>query len=269
MRNIAIILCLICIGYYGWGSLEQWLIAPDDLAGNSKGVERGEVFPDAISNIVPVTNLSEYIKQQKHQTEIRESQLQEKVRLQKQLELQQPSEELQKLPSAPYQKPEINNDEFSSEEISSCWCIGPISNKLLPTINRSIESAKLLENVQVEAILSPDSYVVFIIPTTTQKGAQALVTQVRKQGYLKAHVISEGPLLNAVQLGSFSEELDAQEFLVKAKDRLKMKDLRVTRLIGHPTDKVNLIFTSLSDKQTETLKGLARRHGQTLHECVF
>ena len=265
MRNFAIILCLICAGYYGWESFEQWLVASEPQIGNTKETVRSEVFPNAMSNIVPVSNLSEYIKQQRNEAALRESERQEQERLQAELQQKKASENLSKQTFAPLKKPE----ELSEEPLNSCWRIGPIANKSLPAINRSIESAKLLEKVQVEAVLSPDSYVVFIIPTTTQKGAQALATQVRKQGYRNAYVISEGPLLNAVQLGRFSEEEQAQKFFEEAKDRLKMMDLRITQQIGRPTEKVNLIFSSLSDKQTEALKGLARRHGQTLRECEF
>ena len=250
MRNFAIILCLICAGYYGWESFEQWLVASEPQIGNTKETVRSEVFPNAMSNIVPVSNLSEYIKQQRNEAALRESERQEQERLQAELQQKKASENLSKQTFAPLKKPE----KLSEEPLNSCWRIGPIANKSLPAINRSIESAKLLEKVQVEAVLSPDSYVVFIIPTTTQKDA---------------YVISEGPLLNAVQLGRFSEEEQAQKFFEEAKDRLKMRDLRITQQIGRPTEKVNLIFSSLSDKQTEALKGLARRHGQTLRECEF
>ena len=57
------------------------------------------------------------------------------------------------------------------------------------------------------------------------------------------------------------------EFLESAKARLKMNDLRMTRIIGSPTDKVNLIFAALSDEQINALKGLAKKHGQVLSEC--
>ena len=265
MRNFAIILCLICAGYYGWESFEQWLVESDPQVRNGKEAVRSEVFPEAMSNIVPITNLSEHIKQQREQAALREQKRQEELRLQKELQEKKDAEQAPKPIPVPVLKPE----EITEESQNICWRIGPVSNKSLPAINRSIESAKLLENVRVEAVLSSDSFIVFIIPTTTKRGAQALANQVRKQGYRSAYVISEGPLLNAVQLGRFSEEAQAQKFFEEAKDRLKMRDLRLTRQIGKPTDKVNLIFTSLSDKQTDTLKGLARRHGQTLRECEF
>ena len=263
MRNLAIILCLLCAGYYAWDALEDWLAVQDVPTSKSVAAKPSELFPEAMKNIVPVSNLSEYIADKRAYAE-REQAQQEQERLQRRQIEEMQAAAMEQKNTQPIYKPEIIN---ADHDPSYCFVMGPVSSQHLPSINRSVESAKLLEVVRVEAVLSPDRYIVFIIPTTTQKGAQALVNQVRRQGYRSALVITEGPLLNAVQLGSFSHESQAQQFYEEAKNRLKMSDLRMTRLIGTPTNRVNLIFSSLSQEQVKALQNLARKHGQGLREC--
>ena len=117
--------------------------------------------------------------------------------------------------------------------------------------------------------MSADSYVVFTIPATTSKGSRALANQIRRQGYPSAKVVESGPLLNAVELGRFKVEEQAQDYLQSAQQKLKMNDLRLTRMIGSPTNQVNLIFGAVTEQQAAALKKLAAQHKQSLQKCDF
>ena len=270
MRALAIILCLLCVVIYAWDGLKDWVMEPQEVAGHYTDRAQQEVFPEAMGNIEPVQNLQDYIEQyQKKAQKISAPVVLEKPDQEKEKDLIEDSAAQKNFDSLSQNLPieKVGSEVVLTDQLPVCYKMGPLSRRVLPAINRSIESAKLLEVVRVESVLSADSHVVFIIPTTTQKGAAALADQVRKKGYRSASVIHSGPLLNAVQLGSFSTQEQAQQFLESAKARLKMNDLRMTRIIGSPTDKVNLIFAALSDEQINALKGLAKKHGQVLSEC--
>ena len=58
-------------------------------------------------------------------------------------------------------------------------------------------------------------------------------------------------------------------FFEQAKARLNMSDLRVTRMIGQPTEQVNLIFSSLTDSQVQALRRVCSENRQTLQSCEF
>ena len=272
MRNFAIILCVICAGIYGWDAFEKWLDMPDETS-LSKGAashKQPEVFPSAMKNIIPIDDVNQYITREKALSEQkvqRQEQLRQALQEQQQKQLEQAKNARSSVPPIPV--PNQNSVELRTEPQSFCFKIGPVSTAKLPSINRSIERAGLLEAVRVESILSADSFVVFIIPTTTQKGAQALAQQMKKRGFQNASVITKGPLLNAVQLGVFSNEEQAQLFFEQAKARLNMSDLRVTRMIGQPTEQVNLIFSSLTESQVQALRRVSSENRQTLQSCEF
>lgn len=272
MRNFAIILCVICAGIYGWDAFENWLDMSEEASLSSSGVshKQPEVFPSAMKNIVPIQDVNQYIAREKALSEQKlqkQEQLRQALQEQQQKQLEQEKNARSSVPPIPV--PNQNSVELRTEPQSFCFKIGPVSTAKLPSINRSIERAGLLEAVQVESILSADSFVVFIIPTTTQKGAQALAQQMKKRGFQDATVITKGPLLNAVQLGVFSNEEQAQLFFEQAKARLNMSDLRVTRMIGQPTEQVNLIFSSLTESQVQALRRVSSENRQTLQSCEF
>lgn len=270
MRALAIILCLLCVVIYAWDSFKDWVMDPQEAVIHNTDRVQQEVFPEAMSNIEPIQNLQGYIEQYRKQAQqMSSSAVLEKLDQEKEKDLIEESTVQENFDSLSQNLSieKVESELVLTDQLPVCYKIGPLSRRVLPAINRSIESAKLLEVVRVESVLSADSHVVFIIPTTTQKGAEALADQVRKKGYRSANVIHSGPLLNAVQLGSFSTQEQAQQFLENAKARLKMNDLRMTRIIGSPTDNVNLIFAALSDEQINALKGLAKKHGQVLREC--
>ena len=142
-----------------------------------------------------------------------------------------------------------------------------LSQKALPAINRSLQSAGLLEAFQIESELSADRYVVFIVPSATRKGAEILARQIKKQGFASARVITEGPLHNAVQLGSFNSEQQAQTYLEESAKKLDMTALRVSRIIGKATGRVSLVFANLNEKQEQSLRRIAQQHGFKLASC--
>lgn len=266
MRTIAILLCFICAGYYGWEALEDWLAEPQKPI--QKISAQAEVFPSAMQHIVPIKDIESYVDQE------RRSAYEERMAQQEKQKREVLAREKEQLTEAKENKPLPIPIAETPEEVSMatevvCFKMGPLSTKALPSINQSIEKAGLLESVRIEPVLSPDSYVIFIIPTTTRKGADALMKQVKARGYSSAHVIASGPLMNAVQLGRFSNQKTAQIFYEEAQTKLKMKDIRLTRLIGQPSDKVHLIFSSLSEQQTTVLEGIAQRHRQHLYDCQF
>ena len=272
MRNFAIILCVICAGIYGWDAFENWLDMSEEASLSSSGVshKKPEVFTSAIKNILPIKDVNQYNSREKALSEQKlqkQEQLRQALQEQQQKQLEQAKNARSSVPPIPV--PNQNSVELRTEPQSFCFKIGPVSTAKLPSINRSIERAGLLEAVRVESILSADSFVVFIIPTTTQKGAQALAQQMKKRGFQNASVITKGPLLNAVQLGVFSNEEQAQLFFEQAKARLNMSDLRVTRMIGQPTEQVNLIFSSLTESQVQALRRVSSENRQTLQSCEF
>lgn len=55
MRTVAILLCLICAGYYGWEAFEGWLVEPQKPV--QKSSAQAEVFPSAMQHIVPIDDL--------------------------------------------------------------------------------------------------------------------------------------------------------------------------------------------------------------------
>ncbi len=267
MRTVAILLCLICAGYYGWEAFEGWLVEPQKPV--QKSSAQAEVFPSAMQHIVPIDDLENYVKQERLAASEEKKALEEKQREAEELAKQEKQlVEAKKAEPLPIPIPQPQKETGITEE-TVCFRMGPLSTKALPSINRSIEKAGLLETVRVESVLSADSYVIFIIPTTTLKGAEALMKQVKKQGYPSARVIESGPLMNAVQLGEFSDPDRAQTFFEEALNKLKMNDIRLTRLIGEPSGKVHLIFSSLSEQQTRALKNVAQKHGQHLYNCQF
>lgn len=267
MKNIAIFLCLICVGYYGWDAFDQWIRVPQQSGQIEVTGTKGEVFPSAMQHIVPINDFASFLKKERGlAAQIQAEKILEQER-QRELDLKKLEPSTMTTTQIPIAMPEKIGDDLNSASEPICYKIGPILTKDLPSINRSIQVAGLLEAVSVEPVLLPDSYVVFIIPTTTQKGAWALLQQIKKKGYQNAYVIKSGPLLNAVQLGSFTSEAKAQIFYEEALNKLRMTDIRMTRLIGEPSNKVNLIFSAITDKQTAELRRLAQKYGQNLQDC--
>ena len=202
MRAMAIILCLLCVVIYAWDGLKDWVIEPQEVSAHYTDRAQQEVFPEAMGNIEPVQNLQDYIEQyQKKAQKISAPVVLEKPDQEKEKDLIEDSAAQKNFDSLSQNLPieKVGSEVVLTDQLPVCYKMGPLSRRVLPAINRSIESAKLLEVVRVESVLSADSHVVFIIPTTTQKGAAALADQVRKKGYRSASVIHSWPLLNAVQ----------------------------------------------------------------------
>ena len=66
MRNFAILLCLICAGYYGWDAFRDWLELPEEsYVANDQTKKADEIFPSAMKNITPVKNVQNYIEEQR------------------------------------------------------------------------------------------------------------------------------------------------------------------------------------------------------------
>ena len=66
MRNFAILLCLICAGYYGWDAFCDWLELPEEsYVANNQTKKADEIFPSAMKNITPVKNIQSYIEEQR------------------------------------------------------------------------------------------------------------------------------------------------------------------------------------------------------------
>ena len=258
MRNFAILLCLICAGYYGWDAFRDWLELPEEsYVANDQTKKADEIFPSAMKNITPVKNVQNYIEEQRRNAQ------QKAKAIEQQEQIKQTQEDEAE------EKPVETVAALAQDQSALCFKLGPLSTRNLPAINRSIEAFGLLEAVRVESVLSADSYVVFTIPSTTSKGARALANQIRRQGYPSAKAVDSGPLLNAVELGRFKSEEQAQDYLQRAQQKLKMNDLRVTRLIGSPTNQVNLIFGAVTEQQAAALKKLAAQHKQSLQKCDF
>ena len=128
---------------------------------------------------------------------------------------------------------------------------------------------KVMNNIAKAFGILPYKPLLQVVNGRTQK--RNVIQMMRYDDGTRIHVSfnysKECVYIGQFQLGSFSTQEQAQQFLESAKARLKMNDLRMTRIIGSPTDKVNLIFAALSDEQINALKGLAKKHGQVLSEC--
>ena len=148
-----------------------------------------------------------------------------------------------------------------------CAILGPFTPKQLTAANKVIRRAGLIDKVLLEDILGPDEYVVFIIPTTTFKGAQALVKQVRARGYHHAIAIPDGPLQNATRLNVFKDEASAAAFLEKARKDLHMDAIRMSRMMGLATGNVNMVFRNLTETDRPRLEKAASSLGKKVLSC--
>ena len=167
--------------------------------------------------------------------------------------------------SAPAAQPEPSAP--AAEPSPDCARVGPFAARELAAASKKLRQAKLLDKVLLEDILGPDEYVVFIIPTTTEKGAQALVRQVKARGYRLAVAITDGPLKNATRLGVFKTEEAARNYLEKAKQDLHMDALRMTRMMGLATGNVNMVFRGLTDEESAGVTKFAEASRKKLSAC--
>lgn len=253
MKYLAVVLSMLAIGLYTWPLLSVFLNEQDD-----GGSLKKDVFPQAMMDIQPVGDVWDLQKElakdntaQTNEALSEYSGIQEKASL---TQIEQPS--LDAKQSEPVPVPQ-----------GICLKLGPIRSSQLPTINQSVEQSNLLENVSVEPIFGPDHWVVFLIPSHSLNGAQSQAEQMRKKGYKNARVIETGPLMNGVSLGSFSEKEQAMAFYKQVKNKTQLQALRVTRMIGEPTNQVFLMFTNLSQEQARQVQKLGQRHSQKIVPC--
>ncbi len=250
MKYLAIVLSMLAVGLYTWPFISAFLGEHYESTSSDK-----EVFPQAMMNIQPVGDVLDLQKElaQEHPVPTNDKASERSDTQQNRLfsQVKLPTEEKQ--------------SELASQGI--CLKIGPVSTSQLPLINQSVEKSNLLERINVEPILGPDHWVVFLIPSHSLIGAQSQAEQMRKNGYKTAKVIETGPLMNGVSLGNFVEEEQAQAFYEQVKNKTQLQGLRVTRMIGEPTNKVFLLFTNLSQEQAKQVQVLGQRHNQKITPC--
>lgn len=254
MRIIALCLLTVCVCLFGWTSFERWLL-PDTQVEKS----HSDVFPNAIQGISPIKDLKTYKSELEEKSQI------VTISTNEQVEVKDIKTEMN-LPSDPVPKPEgfqMTSDKGSGE----CLILRSISSKSLPAINRSIDSSRLLEKVQIQTIFGDDQFAVYVIPSSSFHGAEILAKQIRQKGYPKARAIANGPLANSVQLDIFKERSDALVFMEKAQLQLKIQDLRVSRLVGKATGRVHLIFNNLSAEEAQQINRLAKRQNYKIENC--
>ncbi len=252
MRFIALCLMTVCVCLFGWTSFEKWL-SPDTQVEKIQS----EVFPNAIEGISPIKDLQTYRSELEEKNQI--------VTISSGEEVKATKTEMN-LPPTPIPKPEgfqIAEDKSSG----ICLILRSISSKSLPAINRSIDSSRLLEKVQIQTIFGDDQFAVYVIPSSSFHGAEILAKQIRQKGYPKAKAIANGPLANSVQLDIFKERSDALIFMEKAQLQLKIQDLRVSRLVGKATGRVHLIFNNLSAEEAQQINRLAKRQNYKIENC--
>lgn len=262
MKKIAILLALVCGGLYGWGEY-QTLMSEQNSLSVEKVSPPKEVFPQSMKNIAILSKVQKQIEEEKAAKKAAEEAKrleEEKLAKQKALEEKKKAEAeaLEKQKQLEKQKAELER---------FCVKAGQFTSKQLPAVNQGLKAANLLEKVQVKPIFGQDRFVVFIIPTTTLKGAQALAKQVKAKGYTKAQVITSGPLTNATRLNVFDNEATAMSYMEKAKQNLKMKSIRMTRLMGEPTGNVVLVFENVTKKEKGQLQKIVQKHKKQLQEC--
>lgn len=267
MKTIASLLTLICAGLFGWNYLQGMA---DEGISSQSGTNNPpkEVFPQTMKNISPwklekpsLEKVNEVTSTVVKEEKVESSEKQQDDNLEKPQD--HSSADTTSLES---KQPEKEN-QVSLNTDKQCWVMESFTSKQLPGVNKSLKSMNLLEKVEVQPTFSKDQYVVFIIPTTTKKGAEALLKQVRSKGYKDAEVITEGPLLNATRLGVFSTEERAQAFTEKARKTLKMNAIRVSRIMGKPTNRVNLVFNNLTEKETTYIQNLAKKLKKSASVC--
>lgn len=262
MKKIAILLALACGGLYGWGHY-QTLMSEQNALSVQKTTPPKEVFPQSMKNIASLATVQKQIEAESAAKKAAE----EAKRLEEEKLAKQKALEAQKKAEAEALEKEKQRQQQLAEQERFCVKVGQFTSKQLPVVNQALKTAKLLEKVQVKPIFGQDRFVVFIIPTTTLKGAQALVQQVKAKGYTKAQVITSGPLTNATRLNVFDNEATALSYMDKAKQTLKMKSIRTTRLMGEPTGNVVLVFEEITKKEKGQLQKIAQKHKKQLQDC--
>lgn len=262
MKKIALLLALVCGGLYGWGQYQSMLTDGEKLSVDKVAPPK-EVFPESMKNVISLSQAQKLIEQEKaSQLAAREA-----ARLAAKKEAEQKALEEKKKAEEQAKAEQKRLEELNAQEEKTCVKMGTFTSKQLPTVNKSLKAVNLLEKVQVKPIFGADRFVVFIIPTTTQKGAQALVQQVKAKGYSKAQVITSGPLTNATRLNVFDNEAAALSYMEKAQKALKMKSIRTTRLMGEPTGKVVLVFENITKKEKGQLAKIAQKQKKQLESC--
>lgn len=253
--------CTLVVGFcllMGWPTFQQWL----DTGLISSPDKHDEVFPEAMHQIEPIVNIDMYREQLIQVQQEKEDPVEvEKISS----SMEQPVEA--EILSSPIPIPP--QAQLSLENNGQCFLMGPVSTTSLPSINNALEKSQLLEFVQIQTIMGADRFSVYVIPSSTYHGAQELAKQIRKKGYTKAIAIKEGPLSNAVQLALFTQQEQADKFLERARTQLNIGGLRVSRLVGKPTDKVNLIFSGLPKDRESALQRVSRQLRQPLSPCPF
>lgn len=262
MKKIAIFLALICGGLYGWGQY-QTLLNEEKVLDIENVQPPKEVFPDSMKNIISLKQAREMIESEKKSQQA----ALEALRIAQEKEARIKAEEQERQAKALAQQKALELEKQQKELEKFCVKMGTFTSKQLPAVNQSLKASNLLEKVQIKPLFGQDRFVVFIIPTTSLKGAQALVKQVKDKGYTKAEVITSGPLTNATRLNIFDNEANAISYLEKAKKSLNMKSIRMTRLMGEPTGNVILLFEGLTQKEKEQLQKIARQQKRNLESC--
>lgn len=255
MKFITLLLFCVAVLLYSRPFWESLFCDVSDSVGSYQ-----EIFPSSIQEIQPIEDIHTYLSTQtskvnrSHQTMVENIENVSSVT----------RETLESAPDTVTQK--LAQDAQASE-VGLCLKIGPILEQQLSVFNRALEKEKLLEKVSIETVLDDDQWIVFIVPSSSKKGASALAAQIKKQGYKNATVIDEGPLLNAVRLGIFQDDKQAETFYEQALVKTKIQGLRMTRMIGQPTNRFLLVFSGLTKEEGAVVQLLAKRHNQKLSQC--
>lgn len=252
MRLVALMLTVCSLLLYFKPFLEQRYVP------NSLRVGQKETVSSSLSEIRPIEDLKTYLASNSldSKKENEDEVIQQKLVVGQSLCFGEDEPQENK-----------TNQEEQEKNLGGCLKIGPVAEKKLSVLNKTLQDEGLLEKFSLEAVLGEDSWVVFIVPSSSRNGALALVSQVKKQGYLRASVIESGPLMNAVSLGEFFDEKKAQEFYQHALKKTKIQGLRLTRMIGQPTNQFFLVFSNLTKEQEALVKRVSERHDQKLTPC--
>lgn len=150
-----------------------------------------------------------------------------------------------------------------------CFVWGPFDGRQLVSVQSALRQRGLLQSAEIADRFLPDRWIVYLGPYDNDVAVRAFVKQFRQQGYKRVRPILQGALSYGVEIETFDSREQAQEWMESSKAP-DVKGLRVTNRLGEPSDKVDLVFRSLTPEMRDALFRLGKRwKGTEILNCGY
>ncbi len=150
-----------------------------------------------------------------------------------------------------------------------CFVWGPFDERKIVAVQGTLRRSGLLQKAEISDRFLPDRWIVYLGPYENDIAVRAFVKQFRSQGFKHVRPILRGALSYGVEIETFATEQEARDWML-SKKAPEVKGLRTTNRLGEPSNEVDLVFRSLTDKQREALFAIWKRwKGTQIQNCSF